>query len=239
MATGQVKRRHELTGKPVLVVDRMGRPQWDRMFENNPRIVREPTPNAQRILNAGGARPYIVGKSATHWAWKRFDLLPGEIYLTHVEKDFGAPLVGNIFIEPNTKVPDSNKRWIWERWQELVNRGGTFIQCGSTGTRRLRGVQFVETADLRMACAVLAVSKAYVGHEGAMHHAAAAFGVPAVVVFGGFISPAVTGYPTHRNLYTGGSELGCGARLPCQHCRDAMEQITVDDVSRNLEEILR
>lgn len=238
MCTGHVKALHESNGRPVLVVDRMGRPQWHTVFENNPRIVREHRSNAQRYLNAGGARPYIVGKSPTHWQWRRYEPLPGELYFTQAEKDFGEPHGGHILIEPNTKVLTSNKAWFWERWQEVVNRGGSFIQVGSEGSRRLDGVKFVETANVRMAAAVLAVSRAYVGAEGFLHHASAALGVPAVVVFGGFISPAVTGYKQHRNLYTGGSELGCGSRLQCAHCRAAMDAISVDEVSANLQEVL-
>lgn len=239
MCTGHVKALHEANGRPVLVVDRMGRPQWHTIFDNNPRILRAPHLGAQRHLNAGGARPYIVGKSPTHWQWRRYEPLPGEIYFSQEEKDFGAPRGGHILIEPNTKVPTSNKAWIWERWQELVDRGGSFVQVGSEGTRRLIGVQFVETANVRMAAAVLAGSRAYVGAEGFLHHAAAALGVPAVVVFGGFISPMVTGYKTHRNLYKGGSELGCGSRMQCAHCRAAMDAITVDEVSTNLQEVLK
>jgi hypothetical protein len=62
-----------------------------------------------------------------------------------------------------------------------------------------------------------------------LHHAAAALGVPAVVIFGGFISPAVTGYAAHANIFTG-DDLGCGNINPCPHCRAAMERISVDQV---------
>jgi hypothetical protein len=48
-----------------------------------------------------------------------------------------------------------------------------------------------------------------------------------VVLFGGFIPPAVTGYNTHTNL-TGGA-VACGSFLPCDHCRAAMLNIGVDE----------
>jgi hypothetical protein len=50
--------------------------------------------------------------------------------------------------------------------------------------------------------------------EGGLHHAAAALGVRAVVIFGGFISPATTGYELHTNLFTGGQ--ACGMRIPAR-----------------------
>ena len=64
--------------------------------------------------------------------------------------------------------------------------------------------------------------------EGGLHHGAAALGVPAVVLFGGFIPPAVTGYADHAN-FTGGAT-ACGSLNKCLHCRDALEKITVEEV---------
>lgn len=57
-----------------------------------------------------------------------------------------------------------------------------------------------------------------------MHHAAAALGIPAVVIFGGYVSPAQTGYAAQMNLFTGGQP--CGRRTECAHCADAMSDIT-------------
>jgi ADP-heptose:LPS heptosyltransferase len=76
----------------------------------------------------------------------------------------------------------------------------------------------------------LARAKLYIGAEGGLHHAAAALGVPAVVLFGGFIPPLVTGYETHINL-TGGAQEACGSLKPCDHCRKAMDAISVEEVA--------
>ncbi|HWI09770.1 MAG TPA: hypothetical protein VNU48_00410 [Burkholderiaceae bacterium] len=238
MATSQVRTLNERTHRPVVVVNRMMKPQWHEVFENNPRIARAVTRNTVQLVNAGGARPYIVSKSATHWKWRPWDIAPGEIYLSAGENEFAAPYAGRILIEPHTKVEGSNKSWVWERWQQLVDRGGDFIQVGPHGTVRLDGVEFVETPSFRMACAVLAVSRAFVGTEGGLGHAAAALGVPAVVLFSAFISPAVTGYQSHRNIYKGAFGLGCGARMPCACCQISMAAISVDEVETNLKEIL-
>jgi hypothetical protein len=61
-----------------------------------------------------------------------------------------------------------------------------------------------------------------------MHHAAAAVGIDAVVIMGGFIPPSVVGYDGHINL-TGGSE-ACGTIGTCEHCRQAMAKISVNEV---------
>jgi ADP-heptose:LPS heptosyltransferase len=236
MATAQAKKLHEANGRPVLVCRPNGVPMWNEVFENNPRIAKAHGRNTQKLINSSGARPYIAGKTTTHWIWKRWDISPGEIYLSAAERTFAEPHGGSILVEPNTKVQDGNKAWPWDRWQALVDRGGNFVQVGAAGARQLRGVHFVETPTFRLASAVLAASRAFVGSEGGLHHAAAAFGVPAVVLFSEFISPEITGYKTHRNLRH--AREACGSRLPCLGCKASMLAITVDEVSTNLGEIL-
>lgn len=229
MCTSQVRDLNLKTKLKVRVVKPNRLPQWSEVFENNPRIARpDERGTCVALVNAGGARPYIAGKSATHWIWKRWDIKPGEIFLSAAEKQFAEPHAGAILIEPHTKIEGGNKAWIWERWQELVDRGGRFIQVGKPGTRQLNGIEFVETQSFRHAMAVLSVSQAFVGPEGALHHAAAALRVPAVVLWSEFIAPEFTGYSTQRNLRHAGP--ACGSRVPCEGCKASMDKITVDEV---------
>lgn len=228
MATGQVRLLNEETGRRVVVIDKMGKPQWSPVFENNPRIAKQLTPEYTTLLNAGGSRPYIRFKDDRRWYWKDWDKSIGEIYLSDSERQFGALHGGRVLIEPNTKVQDGNKAWPWDRWRALVHeREHIFIQCGKPGTRRLPNVQFVETT-FREACAVLAASSGFVGTEGGLHHAAAALGVPAVVLFSEFIAPRYTGYESQKSLRHAGES--CGNRFPCSGCKASMEAITVAEV---------
>jgi ADP-heptose:LPS heptosyltransferase len=98
----------------------------------------------------------------------------------------------------------------------------------AVGRDRLSGVRTLQTTSFRHSLAVLARAALVICPEGGLHHGAAAMGAPAVVLFGGFIPPQVTGYETHANL-TGGAK-ACGQLAPCQHCRAAMDAITVDAV---------
>ena len=59
--------------------------------------------------------------------------------------------------------------------------------------------------------------------------------MPAVVIFGGFVPPIVTGYETHANL-TGGAD-ACGSLFPCKHCLEALDAITVEEVLEGLTEL--
>lgn len=237
MATAQIRDMNERTGRRVVVVDRLGRPRWSEAFEHNPRIARDFARDADRLLNAGGARPYIRAKTPTHWYWKQWGIKPGELYLSDEERARAFAHGERVLIEPNTKVPDGNKAWPFARWQELVGKVNLpWLQIGPAGARRLTGVPFVETATAREAFAILAWSRMFVGTEGALHHAAAALGVRAVVLWSEFISPVFTGYAEQRNIRK--TAAVCGSRLPCQSCRESMAAITVDEVAAAVTEEL-
>ncbi len=238
MATAQVKQMHAANGAPVLIVAQRGRVMWSDVFEHNPKIIRREEPGCNVLLNAPGARPYIAAKYETRWVWRAWDKAPGEIFLTESERRFAEPYRGCVLIEPHTKVADGNKAWYWERWQAVVDElpNVRFVQTGPFNTRPLQRVELVTTT-FRQAAAILSVSRAFVGTEGALHHAAAALSVPAVVLWSEFISPEITGYESHRNLRHAGQ--ACGARVPCIGCRISMDLIKVGEVIQQLTEVLR
>lgn len=235
MATTQARQLHEATGKQVAVMDLRGKVQWSPVFENNPRITRFPQ-GAATLLNAPGARPYIAGKTADRWIWRRWNIEPGNLYLLRDELAWAAPFAGKILIEPNTKVAGGNKAWPFERWQKLVDRNpGHYIQVGSLESKRLDGVEFKETA-FRQALAILMSSKGFAGAEGALHHAAAAMGTPSVVLWSEFISPDFTGYKNQTNIRHASG--WCGNRQTCAGCTEAMRAISIDEVHAAITETI-
>lgn len=133
-----------------------------------------------------------------------------------------------------------NKDWGREKYQsvakELQSRGYEVAQF-SFGQVRLSGVRVITVSSFREAAIALTRSRMAILPEGGLHHGAAAVGVRAVVLFGGFIPPVVTGYSSHTNL-TGGAD-ACGSLHPCKHCRQAMGAISVDEVVNSAEEIIR
>ena len=90
----------------------------------------------------------------------------------------------------------------------------------------------IQSNGFRQTLAYLKASTLYVGPEGGLHHGSAAVGTRAVVIFGGYIPPTVTGYDFHVNL-TGDSKQACGIRTGCNHCIKAMNSITVDEIVRH------
>lgn len=241
MVTGEVKRRAAGTQRVFAIRDRKGMHRWQEVWVGNPRIARPGEPFDDEFINAGGARPYIVEKGVGAWRWKAYTPEPGELFLLPEELKFVGVGKGHVIVNPNLKFGASpNKQW--HNWQKLIDSSPKipWMQVGLVTDRRLSGVAFTHTNNFRQACAVLSGSRAAVLQEGGLHHAAAAVGVAAVVIFGGFISPRCTGYAMHRNLFDESEEhpLGCGLRTVCAHCERAMRKITAKRVREELEEIL-
>lgn len=218
---------------------------WSEVWENNPRLARPGEQGDFQLVYGrsvqNNRRPYHTGKTKERFVYNlNFRPEIGELYFSDAEKEFGARYAGRIIVEPHIKPRGSpNKRWPWVSWSKLalLARGDARLtQLGAEGTLQLEGVEFIATS-FRMACAVIARARAVVLHEGACHHAAAALGVPGVVIFGGFIPVELTGYPLHRNL---GVSLGdaCGMREPCAHCAAEMAKISPEQVFYELGRIL-
>lgn len=226
--------------------------RWDvnseQIFRGNPNIARpghEYAGDLEWIEYFKGCRIYNRHDLAgNRWIWnENFRCIPGEVFLDDTELDHGRRAGRDfILIEPNTpahKTARHNKQWPIERFQEVAlsfrDRGLRVLQPIYPGAlHQLDHAEHIATRSFRDMLAIMKNAKLYIGPEGGLHHGAAAVGIPAVVLFGGFIPPAVTGYQTHTNL-TGGETKACGALSPCPHCRTALAAISPRDVIRAAE----
>lgn len=220
-------------------------PWCEQVFRNNPNIAppgAEGAPDLIWIAHYKGHRLYVKHHGA-RWIFDRsFRVTPGEMFFDRAELDAAATIEpGFVLIEPRVKPVYPNKQWPVDRYAQvaacLTGLGFAVrqFQYGAAGPA-LRGVDVIRTASFRDGLAALSRAALYIGPEGGLSHGAAAVGVPAVVIFGGFPDPKVTGYPHHVNL-TGGVE-PCGSVRPCGHCKIAMMKITVDVVVAQAKRIL-
>lgn len=237
MAAGEARRRRELSGRRCQIIGKDGRPRWHEVWFGNDDVAGpHEAGDFDRFQHCGGHRSYIDGSRSTRSRWAWLTHRPTPARLPTVQVDLRAD--DCILVEPSIKAGASpNKRW--RGWQALVDarRDLPWAQVGPPGTAWLSGVRRIETQTFWQAFSVLKACRAAVLHEGGLHHAAAALSVPAVVMFGGYISPDQTGYSGHVNLFTGGEP--CGWRKPCAHCQTAMAKITVDAVIASLDQCLR
>lgn len=248
MATGMARGAAD-RGKRIAFGDGR-RIVWDK---NSPEIFRK-NKNIAIPGSEGDADlewiPYYRGhriynrQEHGRWIWNMdFKPIPGEMFFTREERSFAHRIrPGFVLIEPNVpwmKQVAVNKDWGSAKYQAVADQlraAGHRVAQFSYGKVRLSGVEMIRTPDFRLAMACLSRAKLAVLPEGGLHHGAAAMDVKAVVIFGGFIPPSVTGYDSHVNL-TGGAE-ACGSIQRCSHCRSALDAISVDEVMAACNKIL-
>lgn len=250
MATAEAERLYRRDPSRKVAIGKDRRFYRSPVFDRNRAIataqeIRSRKP-VQWLNHASGCRPYIDYeattkpiKEARFFVWRDIGPLdPGRLFFSKAERE---PLVspGYVVVEPHIKPRASpNKDWGFDRWQELVGmaKAVRFVQP-DYGLPVLEGVEPVTTSSFREGARLIRDALAYVGPEGGLHHASAAVGVPAVVIYGGFTSPRQTGYSGNENFFTGGEP--CGMRLPCDHCKEAMAAITPIQVMAALYRILK
>jgi ADP-heptose:LPS heptosyltransferase len=217
---------------------------WDvnseLVFRNNPNIAHpgsEHGPSIEWVPFYRGHRIYNK-QGPGKWIWNyEFRATPGEIFFSRDEKKYAEKAgKGFVVIEPNVPAFKSvapNKQWPTERFDQVALNlriaGYEVVQLVYGPGHRIAAAKQITTPTFRYGVAMLAQAALYIGPEGGLHHGSAAVGIPGVVLFGGFVPPAVTGYDTHTNL-TGGAE-ACGSLALCQHCKKAMAAITVEEVT--------
>lgn len=234
LALGQAK----AAGRKVAILDKAGRRRWHHLWERASYIARPGEPGEfPGLVNGPACRPYIDYQRTTkdRWAFTSWRASPGEVF--GVRPDPRAE--GLVLVEPHIKATASpNKQWGY--WQELVHSYPEvpWAQIGNPGTKWLAGVIQLETRDFAHACNLMAGCATAVLPEGALHHVAAALGRRVVVLFGGYLRPANTGYDLHHNLAVDDPEaLGWRIRHPA--CRRAWSRITPESVRTAVASVLR
>lgn len=243
MCTGVAKVMQQTDPRKVRIQYEKGKRRWCDLWGGNPRIAAHDEVGDFQILEprSNYLRPYCSAKTQERWTWLPYRPPVGEIYFRAFENAFGQLHGGTVVVEPDVKAGASpNKQWGNDRWQRFAvlahARGVKLTQIGRTQGNLLPGARFVQT-NIREAAALVAHSRAVVTGEGALHHIAAAVGTPAVVIYGGYIGPNVTGYDGQASLFTGGG-LGCGMRIRCKHCDEAMAKITPEMVFGKLMDVI-
>jgi len=237
MALGEAEK---LSGN-VAIVDASGMPRQHPAWLGHLKIAKPSESFENSVLNCPGHRPYIKSVTAASWKWKEYTPRAGRIQFSPEEQKQSNKLVGNfVVIEPflKNKVESQNRGWGWGNFAALTQLVDVdWVQVGATKPKLLPNARWIQTKTARDMAVVLSKAKSFVAPEGGMHHTAASLNLAGVVIFGGFISPQVTGYSCHTNIFKGDdteSSLGCGKRVKCIHCERAMQEITPEYVATKL-----
>ena len=228
----------------MLIGDASGTPRWHPVWAGNPILVKpyeyigdEPV---SRIRSGPHCRPYIVYPFSEDTGWTFNQAFKcrehiARLYLTDTETQRGVDARARygpyVLIEPFTK--HGNFRWPLKRWQALVAACPdlTFVQHTHADTsERVIGAHY-EPANFREAWGLIASADLYVRSESGLCHAAAALETRQVTLFGGCMDADVMGgYPLQTVIADHWPPSPCGRWRPCEHCRAAMDRITVEDV---------
>src|SRR5262245_8686043 len=180
---------------------------WAReVFKNNPNIAppgSEDADDLEWVAHYKGNR--MTGKIDSRQNKiifnPRFQAPVGEFFFDDEEQARAQQYKDGPFIviEPNVRNPQhANKDWGFAKYQTVAlyfrSAGYRIVQfkSGIGSQYELDGAQLLEKP-FRDAVAILQHAKLYIGCEGAQHHAAAAVGVKAVVLFGGLVPVSLTG----------------------------------------------
>lgn len=244
LAAGQAQRLYDGdSSMRVAICDQRGTPRWHPIWEGNP-IIATPADVAagepvRKLVSGPGCRPYIAYPFTKESGWTfnqtfrcrdhvaKLCLTAAEVKKAKAVRKKHGPFV---LIEPFTK--HENFRWPLARWAALVAACPdlTFVQHTHADSQPIAGAHQVP-ATFREACALVAESDLYVRSESGMCHAAAALGRPQVTLFGGCMDADVMGgYPGQTCLVDRAPGSPCGSWLPCAHCAEAMDRLTVETV---------
>jgi ADP-heptose:LPS heptosyltransferase len=220
------------------------------IFAHNPNIARPGMEQQKNIVwfpHYKKQFPYCNydGKHRKYIWNPDFKIQPGEFFFSaeelvcSIKKPF-------IVIEPNLawqRQVNFNKDWGKGKFEKLgktmVEHGHTVVQFIHGNTRRkIDGAYHVSTPRFHQAAAIMSHASLIIAPEGANHHAAAALGIPAVIVWGAWSPPQTMGYESQIKL-TGGATEACGRIDSCAHCREAMDRISIDEVYQAAEGWLR
>jgi hypothetical protein len=230
MASGDAKEANERTGKKVKLGDGV-RMSWDgQVFANNPRMASNSDTDVVWVKNYQGHRPYLKGTKNGRLLFNDdYKTRVGEVYFNQLEKKNIDKIDKDyIVVEPNVKrVYAHTVNKAWHGWEELFKHDLPWLQLGDVTVKRY--TKWKETNTFREALQVLSKAKLFVGTDGGLHHAAAALGIPSVVIWTGFTSPRHLGYDTHRNIHDGSEPCGTYDSV-CQHCFLKSKAITVEQV---------
>ena len=230
MASGDAKEANERTGKKVKLGNGVTMFLDNQIFANNPRMASNSDTDVVWVKNYQGHRPYLKGTKDGRLLFND-DYKPrvGEVYFNQLEQKSIKKIDKDyIVVEPNVKrVYAHTVNKAWHGWEELFKHDLPWLQLGDVTVERY--TKWKETNTFREALQVLSKAKLFVGTDGGLHHAAAALGIPSVVIWTGFTSPRHLGYDTHRNIHDGSEPCGTYDSV-CQHCLLKSKAITVEQV---------
>lgn len=208
-----------------------------------------------------GNRWYIKGWGSGKIIYQKYKPKPAPYVVEAYESLEAALMLGRkcyrpvVIINPDTKntTLSDNKDWGIDNWQhlaDLLNRHYDVVRLKPPGKvhdvsgvvkynqPQIEGVIEIKNDSIRDAWAIASQADAIITPEGGLHHFAAAVDVKAFVIYGGVISPDITGYDGQSNYVYDHPHTPCGSQVSCKHCKEAMKSIKPETIYENVREYM-
>jgi hypothetical protein len=138
-----------------------------------------------------------------------------------------------------------NKEWPAPYWEELIDRmldWASVIEIGQVehidpGRDPDRYLSLIGRTSLTQMVAAIAAADLHIGPISGPTHIAAAFRVPAVVIYGGYEPPVCTAYEGNIGLFSPVPCAPCWLRDSCPYDKKCLHQITPADAESALKRL--
>jgi ADP-heptose:LPS heptosyltransferase len=148
-----------------------------------------------------------------------------------------------ITVNARTSAWTENKCWLDDRWQSVIDYWSkyfTIIHIGDDSEPHFNNViRLCGKTSIRDVFLLIKAAVIHIGPEGFLMHAANALGTKCVIIFGGYILPAMSGYNDNKNIF---SQIECS---PClsktclnEYKHKCMEIIHVDQVNSEIKSLI-
>jgi len=197
---------------------------WPDLFRNNPDadwVTDQHLKTTRRHIKP----TYKVDTTTTVSIYEQMTAYTGEqvkaapkIYLDKGERDKAQSKYGSgyIVVCPVGKATftANRKEWGLHNFQQLYDLLDQYswVQIGAKDDPLLSGCQDARGLPIRESAAVLSQARLFVGLEGGLMHLARSVDTPAVIIYGGFIKPEVSGYDDQVQIYQ---------KVHCSPCFDS------------------
>ena len=166
-----------------------------------------------------------------HWKNKNKKLPRGIIFLSDTAKR-------NIIL--NNKIVNYkhyvNKEWGRNKWEEFIkitSKDYILVKTTNSKDNTIEGLYSI-ICDFRTNYAIMEKCDFYIGNEGGLSHLWAITRKRAIVFFGHWIPPHVTGYPFHLNLSKNTND-HCGSLTKCKTCMNFFKDLEPEYIKFILE----
>lgn len=246
---GEAEDLYKRTGKKITPIYGNG---WSSLF-NNVEFLTEKGGITLNARDTPGPSDYKVNyyvrtKEDTllgqrldfrHYKPKRFKVRVTEDelkYANKIKSDYN--LNKFMIINPDYKSTffSKNKNWGFKKYQEVANAlkdDVTLVRLKPGGKYTepyLENVINIDSPNLRNSIAIASMAHCGLSYDGLMVHILSGFSIPVVNIQGGLVDETIMKYEGNINLSYPHPKTPCGSTYDCQHCADANNSITVEQV---------